>query len=254
VGGLDEPWRTKSVTVLYCPICRSPVRAPHVDDKTRFCCKKFLTPFHQNKYGDVVVGEPRGVDRELEDVDRQLEELKQKFRDLLERIPVKRIVAGLVAVLVVGVSASYLFGPAERLDRAAERAARAFAADDEDYLESIAARGTGAEVAHWFGAAHRQLVRQRARWYGPAEVIEVHVNEEDRSHGRGVVGVSIHPGVRTALDVSLADGSAATAPAPSPFNVETVWTKSWWGRWLLDGRDTSVRFDATPGAEQGTSR
>jgi hypothetical protein len=225
-----------------------------VDDKTRLCCKKCHTPFHQNKYGDVVVGEPRGVDRELEDVDRRLEALKQTLRDLLERIPVPRIVAGLAAVLFVGVSVRYLFGPAERLDRAAERAARAFAADDEDYLESIAAPGTGAEVARWFGAAHRQLVRERARWYAPAEVIEVHVNEEDRSHQKGVVGVSIHPGARTALDVSLADGAAATAPAPAAFNVETVWTRSWWGRWMLNGHDTSVRFNGMPGGEQRTSR
>jgi hypothetical protein len=249
-----KPWRTKSMTVVYCPMCGSPVRAPHVDDKTRLCCRKCLTPFHQNKYGDVVVGEPRGVDAELEDVDRQLEELKQKLQDLLERIPVKRIVAGLAAVLVVWVSASYMFGPAERLDRAAEQAARAVAADDENYLESIAAPGTAAEVARWFTAAHRQLVRERARWYGPAEVIEVHVNKEDQSHGKGVVGVSIHPGVRTALDVSLADGAAATASAPSPFNVETVWTRGWWGRWLLDGHDTSAKFNLTSVGEQGTSR
>ena len=242
------------MNVLYCPICGSAVQAQHVDAETCLCCKKCLTPFHRNKDGDVVVGEPRGVDRELEDVERELEELKRKLRDLRERIPVKRIVAGLAAVLLVGVSVSYLFGPAERLDRAAERAARAFAEDDEDYLESIAAPGTAAEVARWFAAAHRRLVQQRARWYGPAEVIEVHVAEEDRSRGRGVVGVSIHPGVRTALDVSLADGAAATASDPSPFNVETVWTRGWWGRWLLDGHDTSVRFNSTPGGEQGTSR
>ena len=228
------------MSVLYCPMCGSPVRAPDVDDKTRLCCRKCHTPFHQNKYGDVVVGEPRGVDRELEEADRQLEELKQKLRDLLERIPVKRIVAGLAAVLVVGVSVSYLFGPAERLDRAAERAARAVAEDDEDYLESIAAPGTAAEVDRWFAAARRQLIRQRARWYGPAEVIEVHVNKKDESHGRGGVGVSIHPGVRTALDVSLADPTAATASAPAPFNLETVWTRSWWGRWMLDGRNTAT--------------
>ena len=249
-----NPWRTQSVIVLNCPICGTAVRVPHVDDKTGLCCRKCHTPFHRNKYGDVVVGEPRGVDRELEEVERELAELKQKLRDLRERIPVRRIVAGLAAVLVVGVSVSYLFGPAERLDRAAERAARAVAADDEDYLESIAAPGTAADVARWFAAAHRRLVQERARWYVPAEVIEVHVNEEDRSHGRGVVGVSIHPGVRTALDVSLADGAAATASDPSPFNMETVWTRGWWGRWLLDGHDTSVRFNGTPGGEQGTSR
>jgi hypothetical protein len=217
------------------------------------CCRKCHTPFHRNKFGDVVVGEPRGVERELEEVERELEELKQTLRHLRERIPVKRIVAGLAAVLVVGVSVSYLFGPAERLDRAAERAARAIAADDEDYLESIAAPGTAAEVARWFATAHRRLVRERARWYGPAEVIEVHVAEEDRSQRRGVVGVSIHPGVGTALDVSLADPAAATASAPAPFNLETVWTRSWWGRWLLDVRDTKARSQPTSGAEQGPS-
>jgi hypothetical protein len=202
------------------------------------CCKKCLTPFHRNKYGDVVLGHPRGEDRELEDVERELEELKQKLRDLRERIPVKRIVAVLAAVLVVGVCVSYLFGRPERLERVAERAARAFAKDDEDYLESIAAPGTAAEVARWFPVAHRRLVQQRARWYGLVEVIEVHVDEEDRSEGRGVVGVSIHPGVGTALDVSLADPAAATASASSPFNLKTVWIRSWWGRWMLDGRHT----------------
>ena len=248
-----NPWRTQSVTVMNCPICGTAVRVPHVDDKTGLCCRKCHTPFHRNKYGDVVVGEPRGVDRELEEADRQLEELKQKLRDLLERIPVKRIVAGLAAVLVIGVSVSYLFGPAERLDRAAERAARAFAKDDEDYLESIAAPGTAAEVARWFAAAHRRLVQERARWYGPAEVIEVHVNKKDESHGRGVVGVSIHPGAGLALDVSLADPAAATASAPAPFDLEVVWTRGWWGRWRLDGRDTNVRSHPTPGGEPGTS-
>ncbi len=241
------------MTVLYCPLCGTPVRAPHVDDKTCLCCRKCHTPFHRNKYGDVVVGEPRGVDRELDDVDRELEELKQKVRDLREHIPVKRIVAGLAAVLVVGVSVSYLFGPPERLDRAAERAAQAFAEDDEGYLESIAAPGTAAEVDRWFAAAHRRLVQQCAQWYEPAEVIEVHVAERDRSQGRGVVWVSIHPGVGSALDVSLADPAAATASAPAPFDLETVWTRSWWGRWMLDGRATQVRSHPTPGGDQGTS-
>jgi hypothetical protein len=225
------------VIVLYCPICGNAVRATHVDANTCLCCNKCLTPFHRNKGGDVVVGHPRGVDRELEDMDRELEELKEKFRELRERIPVKRIVAGLAAVLVVGVCISCLFGPPERLDRAAERAARAFADGDEDYLESIASPGTAAEVARWFDAAHRRLVRQRARWYG-LEVIEVHVAEEDRWQGSGAVGVSIHPRVGTALDISLADPAAATASAAFPFNFKTVWTRGWWGRWLLNGRDT----------------
>ncbi|HZW34009.1 MAG TPA: hypothetical protein VFF52_25015 [Isosphaeraceae bacterium] len=237
------------MTVLNCPICGTAVRVPQVDARTGLCCRKCHTPFHRNKFGDVVVGEPRGVDPDLEDLERELVELKQKLRDLRKRIPVMRIVAG----LVVGVSVFYLFGPAERLDRAAERAARAFAEDDEDYLESIAVPGTAADVARWFAAAHRRLVQNRTGWYGPAEVIEVHVAEEDRSHGRGVVGVSIHPGVGTTLDVSLADPAAATASAPAPFNLETVWTRSWWGRWMLNVRDTNVRSQPTPGEEQGTS-
>jgi hypothetical protein len=234
------------MTVLYCPICGSAVQAPHVDATSRLCCRKCLTPFHQNKYGDVVVGEPRGVDHELEDVDRDLEELKQKLRDLRKRIPLKRIVAGLAAVLLVGVSVFYLFGPAERLDRAAERAARAFAENDEGYLESIAAPGTAADVARWFAAAHSRLVQRRARWYGRAEVVEVHVAAGDPSQGRTLVGVSIHPGGATALDVSLADPAAATAPAADPLNFKTVWTRSRWGRWMLDGRDTNARSGPTP--------
>jgi hypothetical protein len=203
------------------------------------CCKKCLTPFHRNKHGDIVVGHPHVAHDmdDLDDLERNLQELKQKFRDLWRRIPVKRI----VAVLVVGVSLMYLFRPAERLDRAAQRAAQALAHDDEHYVESIAAPGTAADVARWFNAAHRRLVQQRARWYEPTEVIEVHVMEEDRSHGRGLVGVSIHPGVGTAQDVTLANPAAATAGASSPFNFETVWTRSWWGRWMLNGRDTNVR-------------
>jgi hypothetical protein len=217
-----------------------------VDAKTTLCCRKCLTPFHRNEAGDVVVGEPRRGVRELEYAERELEQLNQKLQGLRDRVPFKRVVAGLAAVFVVGVSVFYLFGPAARLDRAAERAARAFAEDDEGYLKSIAAPGTAAEVAHWFAAAHRRLLQRRARWYGPAEVIEVHVALEDRSHGRGVVGVSIHPGLRTALDVSLADPAAATAAAPAPFNLVTVWTRSWWGRWMLDGRDTNLRSHPTP--------
>jgi hypothetical protein len=207
-----------------------------VDAETCLCCKKCLTPFHRNKHGDIVVGHPH-VEHHVDDVEQNLQELKQKSRDLLRRIPVKRI----VAVLVVGVSLMYLFRPAERLDRAAQRAAQAFAHDDEDYLESIAAPGTAAAVARWFNAAHRRLVQRRAGWYAPTEVIEVHVMEEDRSHGKGLVGVSIHPGVGTGLDVTLANPAAATAGAPSPFNFETVWTQSRWGRWMLNGRDTNVR-------------
>ncbi len=241
------------MTVLYCPICGSAVQAPHVDARTRLCCRKCLTPFHRNKDGDVLVGEPRRVEYEPDEVDRGLAELKEILRDLPKRVPVKRIVVGLAAVLVVGVSGDYLLGPAERLDGAAERAARAFAEGDEHYLESIAAPGTGAELARWFAAAHRRLVQQRARWYAPAEVIEVHVAKEDRSQGRGLVAVSIHPGARTVRDVSLANPAAATASAAAPFNLQTVWARSWWGRWLLDCRDTNERSHPTSGREQRSS-
>ena len=86
-----------------------------------------------------------------------------------------------------------------------------------------------------------RLLQRRESWYQPTEVIDVHVMEEDRSHGTGLVGVSIHPGGGTALDVTLANPAAATAPASFPFNFETVWTQSRWGRWMLNGRDTNVR-------------
>jgi hypothetical protein len=218
-------------------MCGSAVQAQHVDAETRLCCKKCLTPFHRNKEGDIVVGHPH-VEHDVDDVERNLQELKQKFRDLRRRIPFKRI----AAVLVVGVSLMYLCWPPEHLDLAAKRAAQAFAHGDEDYLESIAVPGTAADVARWFNAAHRRLVQRRAGWYAPTEVIEVCVIDENRSNGKGVVGVSIHPGVGTTLDVTLANPAAATAAAPFPFNFETVWTKSWWGRWRLNGRDTNVRF------------
>jgi hypothetical protein len=179
-------------------------------------------------------------------VEHNLGELKQTLREIRRRIPIRQIATTLVVVLVVGAAVRYLFGPSQGLAQAAEGAARAIAENDADSIKSIAAPGTSDDVAQWFDEAHRQFVRQRERWYGKEEVIEVHVASEDPSQGKGVVGVSIHPGSGSARDVSLADPAAATASAASPYNVETVWTQDWWGRWMLDGRDTNARYHSTP--------
>ena len=50
--------------------------------------------------------------------------------------------------------------------------------------------------------------------------------------------IAIH---RSPVPPPLANPAAATAGAPTPFNFETVWTQSRWGRWMLNGRDTNVR-------------
>ena len=224
---------------LNCPLCGSPVRAPNARHHNRLHCRKCHTPFHLNKAGATVIGEPP-------DVSHDVEELKQAIRDFRDRIPIRRIVTTLAAVLVVGVPAYFLLGPSQGLAQAAERATRAIAENDVGYIKSIAAPGTSDDAAHWFDEARRRLEQQRGRWYGKEEVIEVHVGSEDPSGGKGVVGASIHPGFGGARDISLADPTAATASAAAPCILETVWTRDRWGRWMLDGRDTVARNHPTP--------
>jgi hypothetical protein len=227
------------VIELNCPLCGSPVRAPSAKTYTRLHCRKCHTPLHLNRAGAATIGEPP-------DVVQDLEEWKQTLRDFRSRIPIKQIVTILVAVLVVAVPVRYLLGPSQGLAQAAEGAAHAIAANDVGHIRSIAASGTSDDAARWFDEAHRRLGQQREHWYAKEEVIEVHVASEDRSQRKGVVGISIHPGVGSARDVSLADPAAATASAASPCNLETVWTQDWWGRWMLDGRDTNARQQPTP--------
>ncbi len=222
-----------------CPLCGSPVRAPSARTYTRLNCRKCHTPMHIDKAGRAVVGEPPDV---LQDV----EELKQKLREIPGRIPVRRIVTTLAAVLVVGLPAYFLLGASPSLAQAAKEAARAVAENDAGYIRSIAASGTSDEAREWFEKAHRQLVRQRESWYVKGEVTEVHVASQAPSEGKRVVGISIHPGLGNARDVSLADPAAATAAAPAPCNLDTVWTQDWLGRWRLDGRETKARSGSTP--------
>jgi hypothetical protein len=224
---------------LNCPLCGSQVRVPHAKTHERFLCKKCHTPFHLNKSGSAVVGEPP-------DLEEELKEIKQKLQLLRERFPVRRIVAGLAVLLVVGLSLSYLLQPAERLDRAAERAARAFAENDLAYLKSTAALGTSDDVVRWFDEVHPRLVQERERWHGQKEVVEVHVAQEDRAQRKGSVGVSIHPGVGTARDVTLANPVEATASAAAPVDLNMAWTLDRWGRWKLDGRATFAKSHPTP--------
>jgi hypothetical protein len=225
--------------MLNCPLCGSPVRAENANPHTRLHCRKCHTPFHLNKAGGAVLGEAN-------DVEHDLEELKQMLRDIRSRIPIKQIVTTMVVVLVVGAPVYYLLKPSQGLAQAAEGVARAIAENDVGYIKSIAAPGTSDEVAQWFDEVHRQLVQRREQWYGRKEVNEVRVASEDRAQGKGVVGVSIHPVFGSARDVTLADPSAATASAASPCDLETAWTQNWWGRWMLDGRDTNARLHPTP--------
>lgn len=224
---------------LSCPLCGSTVRAPKAEYHTRLHCTKCHADFHLNKAGAAVLGEPP-------DVELDVAELKNALRDLRRRIPTRQIVIAVVAILVVGAPLRYLLGGSQGLAQAAEAAARAVAANDAGYLRSIAAPGTSDDVAKWFEEAHHQLVQRRERWYGKGEAIDVSVASEDRTQGKGVVGVSIHPGVGNARDVSLADPTAATAGAAAPCNLEMVWTRTWLGRWMLDGRDTNARRNPTP--------
>src|SRR4051812_10505289 len=108
---------------LTCPLCGSPVRVPQVATNTRYYCKKCHSPFHLNKARAAVVGEPP-------DVEAELEEIKQKLRQNLERIPVRKVVAGLVALVVVAVGLYYLLRPAQSLEGPAEKAGQAVAAKD----------------------------------------------------------------------------------------------------------------------------
>jgi hypothetical protein len=227
------------VIELDCPLCASPVRTQKAKPYTRLHCRKCHTPLHLDKAGRAVIGEPP-------DVLQDLEELKQNLRAIRDRIPVRRIVTTLVAALVFGLPAYFLLGASRGLAQVAEGAARAVAANDAGYIQSIAARGTSDEAKEWLDEAHRQLSRQRERWYAKEEVTEAHVASEDPSQGKGVVMISIRPGFGSARDISLADPAAATAAAASPCTLETVWTQDWLGRWMLDGRDTNAKRGSTP--------
>jgi hypothetical protein len=226
------------MTGYKCPLCGSTVRVPEANPYSRFQCSKCHAPLHVSKSGNVAMGDPP-------DVDRDYQELKQKLRHATAQFPVKKVVIGLVALLIFGLGSYYLFGAAERLDLVAEKAARALASNDPDALKSLAAPGTSDDAKRWLDSVHPRLVRLREQWGGKTEIIEAHVAQEDRDQHKGAVGVSIHPVIGGARDVSLANPAEATASASGTFEEVTDWTLTRWGRWRLDGRATYARLPPT---------
>jgi hypothetical protein len=226
------------MAVQFCPLCGSRVELPRVETKKRYICRKCHSPFHF-KGGTAVVGEPPTIEVELA-------ESKQKLQEVLEQIPVKKVVTGVVAIVVVLIVGYMLFGPAERLDRAGDRAAHALAENNPSYFKSVAAPGTEDDVSRWFDTVHSQLVNARERWHGGKdEVVESHVGQEDRGASKGSITLGIHHTLGQGFDSSLADPSAATASVDAPFEVDTEWTVGRWGRWQLDGRATYAKVQST---------
>jgi hypothetical protein len=223
-----------------CPLCGSRIALPHARINTRYTCRKCHSPFHFNKDCTAVVGEPPTIESELA-------ESKQKLQEAMERVPLKPILKGVIALLGVLIVGDMLFGPAERLDHAGEKAAHALAENDASYLKSIAVSGTADDVGRWFDVVYPRLVEARQRWQGgKEEVVESHVGQEDKAQRKGSVTISIHRVLAGGLDLSLANPSAATASADSPADVDTEWTLSRWGRWQLDGRATLAKVQPTP--------
>jgi hypothetical protein len=224
---------------LTCPLCGMPVRVPHAEANTRYLCKKCHAPFYLNESKQAIVGEPP-------DMEEHFQAIKQQVREKVKTVPVKKIVTWLSVLLVVWVAWRVLFGPRESLESVGKAAAQALADNDPASLRWIAAGGTADDVGRWFEEVSPRLAQARQGWHRKDVVVDVHAHE-DRDQRKGVVGVSIHPGVATGgLDVSLADPSAATASAPSPFEVEMDWTLNRWGRWKLDGHETYAKAHPSP--------
>jgi hypothetical protein len=218
-------------------MCGRTVPDPVGKPETRLVCAKCHTPFYVNTSGRAIIGEPPAVD--------EYEKVKRQVREKAAQVPVKKIVLGVAAVVVAWLGLSYLFRPAERLDRAAEAAGRAFVGDDLAALKSLAAPDTDADLALWFAEVHPRLMRARERWHGVEEVVEVHVAKEDRKESKGVAGVSIHPGGAgpgIGDTLGLANPAEATASAPpQAVDLDTEWTLDKWGHWRLDGRETLAK-------------
>ncbi len=230
------------------PTLREPGAGPAASATTQFMCKKCHTPFYI-KDGRPVVGEARSTSLRsdekvpsVEELEEMKERLQEKVQEKLQTVSVGRIAAWAGAIVAAVVVLYVLLKPAERLDQAAERAGQAFAHDDVAYLKSIAAPGTTEDVVRWFDEVHPRLVQTRERWSKKDEVVDVHVAEEDRDRRTGAVGISIHPGAGTVRDVTLADPTVATASADVPVDLNTSWTRSRWGGWRLDGRETLAKL------------
>jgi len=174
-------------------------------------------------------------------VEQDVEVLKQKVRQELKKFPARKVAIGLGAVFIAFVTVSYFLRPAESLKSAAERAARAFADDDVDYLKSIAVSGTEDDVGRWYEQTHPGLVQQRERWHGKEEAIEIGVGVEDAAQGKGSTAFSIHPSTGNARDVSLANPGQTTESAVSSFDSEMEWALGRGGHWEIDGRETYAK-------------
>jgi hypothetical protein len=219
---------------LSCPLCGSPVKAPRAVPHVPLVCRKCHSPFHLDRSLRPVVGSPP-------DVERDVDELKQKVRQELKKFPARKVAIGLGAVLVLFMTVSYVLRPADSLKSAAERAARAFADNDVDYLKSIAVSGTEGDVARWYEQTHPMLVEHRGRWHGRPEVIEVGLAGEDAAHTRGSSSFSIHPGAGNARDVSLANPDQSTEAAAAAFEAHMDWALGRGGHWELNGRETYAK-------------
>jgi ribosomal protein S27AE len=218
-----------------CPLCESPVRIEEMKPYSRLSCGKCHATLHLSKDRRLLLGDPP-------DVATPIQELQREFRRFVDGIPIRKLVTGLALFLVVVFGLYQLFGPAERLEVAAAKAAQALADGDPDTLESLAAADTSKDVRRWYDSAHPRLVQLRTQWGGRAEVVAAHVSQEDREQRKGSVGIVIQGAVNGARDVSLADPSISTAGASGPFEEVTDWTLSRWGRWRLDGRASLARL------------
>src|SRR4051812_43926285 len=172
---------------LSCPLCGSPVKAPNSTPHMRLSCRKCHTPFHLNRRGAAVVGEPP-------DVEQDVEALKQKVRESVSGFPVWRAVGGLVLAAVVWMTVSYLLRGPDPLKPTAEAAAKAFAEGDAGSLKALAAEGTADDLNRWYEMMQINLSKQRARWHGKAEVTEVGIGVEDTAGRKGSTAFSVHPG------------------------------------------------------------
>ncbi len=162
------------------------------------------------------------------------------------RVPLRKVVTGLVVLLVLVLGFRFLFGAAERLELVAEEAAQAIASGDQAALASLAAPGTAEDVRRWFDAVHPRWSELRSSMghdgggrRGPCWPGGIRFNR------RGPSASPSTPSSSGARDVSLADPSEATAAPMAPFGELTDWTLTRWGGWKLDGRATYARIAPT---------
>ena len=222
--------------IAECPLCGLPVPNPQGRANASLRCDKCHTTFHLDTAGVAVVGRPPEVGDEVE---QRLAGLKEALdpRRVSENLTTRRALRVAAALLAIGLAWYVAFGPSAPLDQSAERAAKAFAADDRATLRGMAAPETADALDRWAADLYPRFDRERSRW--PAkEVIEVHSAREDPATRKGTAEVLIRPGVASGLDVSLASPEAATASAPSPVQLHLHWVRNWRGRWRLDGKET----------------